>query len=262
MRTAPCILWQEPDPTAGERLPGLIEKSLARGSGACRVFFRADDIALIDTQFVDLIKLFKGRKVPLGLALVPKWLDQKWWDRILALCGDSGLWTWHQHGYAHLNYQTRGKNYEFGPARSPEEKERDLARGWEHLASLAGKRLSPIFTPPWNRVDLETLQALKRLGFAAISRSLRPKIPPLPGLMELPVAVDPHTRNEPGPAQAYAALETQLGEALASGLCGIMLHHQLMNRAAFEWLDDLITALARVPGVELTGMSDLLAQQN
>jgi hypothetical protein len=254
---SPCILWREPDDRAARRLPGLIEKGLGAGSGTCRVFFRADDIARIDPAFEAMIRLFVKHRAPLGLALVPAWLDSPGWDSLLAACQDRDLWTWHQHGYAHVNHEPQGKKQEFGPSRTAEAKRGDLARGWEHLSRLAGERLAPIFTPPWNRVDAEALKALKVLGFQAVSRSLRPKVPALPGLMELPVAVDPHTRKEPDITAAWAALEDELQKGLASGLCGIMLHHQLMNRAALAWLDALLDKLAAQPGIVLNTMAEL-----
>ena len=182
----------------------------------------------------------------MGLALVPAWLDGPGWDSLLAACQDRDLWTWHQHGYAHVNHEPQGKKQEFGPSRSAEAKRGDLAQGWEHLARLAGERLAPIFTPPWNRVDAEALEALKELGFQAISRSMRPKVPALPGLMELPGGGGPpYPQRSRIPPRPGPALEEELQKGLASGLCGIMLHHQLMNRAALAWLDALLAELGR-----------------
>ena len=258
MSPAPCILWRKPDPEAVRRLPALIKKGLQQGNGSCRVFFRADDIAHIDESFEAMVHIFKKRRAPLALALVPAWLDEPGWLALLELCGDCGLWTWHQHGQAHLNHEVRGKKQEFGPARSKNEKESDIARGKAHLSGLLGERLSPIFTPPWNRVDLEALESLKRQGFCAVSRGLRPKTPAVNDLLELPVSVDPHTRKETSPAEAWQALEAELVSALASGLCGVMLHHKLMNRAALDWLDALLAALDVEPGTSLVSMADLL----
>lgn len=260
MGPSPCILWQEPDSDAANRLPALIRQGLRAGSGNTKVFFRADDIGPIDQPFGDMIELFRAHQAPLGLALVPTWLDAAGWHAMLELCGDRELWTWHQHGYSHLNHETQGKKQEFGPARPAEEKERDLVQGWEHLEALLGKRLSPIFTPPWNRLDPEALQLLKKLGFKAVSRDFKPKVPPIKGLLELPVVVDPHTRKETNPKQAWADLENELVVGMSLGLCGIMLHHELMNQSALDWLAALLDALSAESAAELASMADLLSK--
>jgi hypothetical protein len=101
----------------------------------------------------------------------------------------------------------------------------------------------PAFTPPWNRCDEETLTALQGLGYMALSRSLGVQPPAPASLPEYPVSVDLHTRKEQDAEAGWQNLLEELRENLANGFCGVMLHHQRMNYAAFVFLDLLLDKL-------------------
>jgi hypothetical protein len=70
--------------------------------------------------------------------------------------------------------------------------------------------------------------------------------------------VDLHTRKEPDPETARRNLLDELETALGGGFCGIMIHHQRMNGAALDFLDNLLSVLTREPGVRLVHMKDLI----
>ena len=102
-----------------------------------------------------------------------------------------------------------------------------------------------------------TLKLLKELGYAAVSRSRGSK-PPSPG--ELPdyfVNVDLHTRKERDPATSWHNLLGEFEQAVASGFCGIMIHHQLMNPAAFDFLEILLKTFTNQPNIHLVTFKDL-----
>ena len=77
------------------------------------------------------------------------------------------------------------------------------------------------------------LDALKDAGFKAVSRNRSAKPPAPDGIKEWPVNVDLHTRSEIYPRAAWDTLASELVEALGSGVCGIMIHHQRMNEGCF-----------------------------
>jgi len=139
-----------------------------------QVFFRADDIGKMDGKFIRMMELFGKYRMPLCLAVVPEWMSRERWQAMDRFSTADLHWCWHQHGYAHLNYQSQGKKNEFGDMRSADEVRRDLQGGREHLAAILGKTFCPVFTPPWNRCSSVTLQLLPELGFKAVSRSRRP----------------------------------------------------------------------------------------
>ena len=62
-------------------------------------------------------------------------------------------------------------------------------------------------------------------------------------LAEYPVSVDLHTRKEKDDSDGWRNLCLELRENLANGFCGIMIHHQRMNRRAFVFLDLLLDKL-------------------
>ena len=209
------------------------------------IFFRADDIGAPGKQFTRLIKLFSHHKVPLCLAVVPAWLTRPRWLALKSVCTkDASLWCWHQHGWRHINHEVTGKKQEFGPARSREELEHDIGCGKQRLENLLGTNFYPAFTPPWNRCDQKALDVLKILGYAAVSRS-RGSSPPPKGLPTLDINVDLHTRKEKTSRIGWENFFNELQLAIASGRCGIMIHHQRMNQAAFDFLELLLMALGR-----------------
>jgi len=251
-------LWLNPTVAMGEELRRLPEP-LSSPAGECTIFFRADDVGVPGYQFARLVDLFRRHRVPLTLALVPAWLTARRWRRLREISRrDPALWGWVQHGWRHRNHAPQGKKDEFGPARSYGEKRRDLLRGFERLSSLVGAELLPVFVPPWNRCDEETLTALGDLGFKALSRNLgaRPAAPQ--GVPDYPVTVDLHTRKEEDSEKGRLALLKELSEGLSRPLCGFMIHHQRMNEAAFAFLDLLLRGLSRRRGVRLVHLGDLV----
>jgi len=224
------------------------------------VFFRADDVAVPGAHFVRLMDLFTRYRVPLCLAVVPAWLTQARWQHLKRIGQKApSLWCWHQHGWRHVNHEPEGKKQEFGPSRPSLKIRDDLIRGKHHLQTLMGESFSPVFTPPWNRCEQNTLGLLKELNYQAVSRSIK-SVPPAPdGLPDFAVRVDLHTRKEGHPLLGWEGLFSELGSALSQNLCGIMIHHQRMNETAFVFLEIFIQALIKQQHLHLIHFMDLQA---
>lgn len=223
-------------------LAGACEQRETRGP--VPVFFRADDIAVPGKQFFRLMALFTLYRIPLCLSVVPAWLTAYRW-RQLKQAGSKTpeLWCWHQHGWRHVNHEKNDRKQEFGPSRPLDKITADLLRGRQRLESLLGKDFYPVFVPPWNRCGPATLKQLKSLGYHAISR-IRGSVPPPPsGLPDFQVNVDLHTRREGNPHEGWHQLLNDLGGAVTNGRCGIMIHHRLMNVAAFDFLEILLKTI-------------------
>jgi hypothetical protein len=232
-------------PTA---VQGAIEQGLQQGSGACEVFFRADDIAVPGRRFHELMHVFEYHRMPLALALVPAWLTQaRWqvvaeWDR-----RNPALWCWHQHGWRHCNHAREGKKNEFDQHRPPEAVENDLRKGYQRLTQLLGNRFAPVFTPPWNRCSVTTLDMLAPIGFKAVSRSTGTRPPTAASMPDWAVGVDLHTRKEADAGQSMQRLCDEIERHIATGRCGVMIHHQRMNQAALSFLDALLGLIRQHP---------------
>jgi len=229
--------------------------------GDAYVFFRADDIAVSGKNFMHLLEIFSQHRVPLCLAVVPAWLTKTRW-LALKMAGKSTapLWCWHQHGWRHINHEIEGKKQEFGPVRSRADLEHDIGCGRQRLANLMGKSFYPVFTPPWNRCDQKALDVLKNLRYAAVSRSRGSSPASAEGLPNFDINVDLHTRKEKTPAAGWNNLFDELQQAITSGRCGIMIHHQRMNAAAFDFLEILIMTLGRYKALKLVHFEDMIGK--
>lgn len=243
-------LWVSPPPDWERRLQACLDRAASSRAEVC---FRADDAAAGGAKFQRMLDVFASWEFPLDLAVVPAWLTRPRAATLL-LAARSELFSLHQHGYRHANHEPEGKQCEFGPSRPAGAKRRDLARGKKRLEELLGDRFRPVFTPPWNRVDAETLGILKELGFEAVSRYEGDGPEPPPGLARRDVNVDLHTRKQ-APEAALAGLLDELESALASERAGIMLHHQTMNEPAFDFLDRLLHGLSRLEGIRAVSMA-------
>jgi len=221
-------LWLSPPLDLTSKIERSIDSAhdLASARGTGYIFFRADDVAAPGIPFARLMELFTRYSVPLSLAVVPAWLTGPRWQELKELAHRApSLWCWHQHGWRHINHEVQGEKQEFGPSRSPSRIREDLIRGRHRLEVYMEQDFYPVFTPPWNRCDLTTLKLLKGLGYHAVSRA-HASLPPTPeGLPDFPVNVDLHTRKEANPVVDWDHLFAELSHAVASGLCGIMIHH-------------------------------------
>jgi hypothetical protein len=124
-----------------------------------------------------------------------------------------------------------------------------------------GEALLPVFTPPWNRCDQETLTVLEDLGYKALSRdrTAQPEAPP--AVPDYSVCVDLHTRKENDAESSWHSLLKELTDGLNSGLCGIMIHHQRMNTAALDFLNLLLPALQNWNHARIVHLGTLIREK-
>ncbi len=235
VKTTISSLWLAPAPDAEERLAAIFDTA----PGGTEIFFRADDVAVPGDNCREMMKLFRKHQVPLHMAVTPAWLTKSRWTTLSKWSGNDDLFCWHQHGWRHVNHQKTGKKGEFGTDRTKAAKKADIAKGRAKLEAIMNDDFHPFFTPPWNRFDIETGEALTELGFKAVSRSDgEMKKVPLPGkLPDIFINVDLHTRTETNPVEGWNALLGEFEAAIKTGRIGVMLHHQRMNGAAFKFLD-------------------------
>jgi peptidoglycan/xylan/chitin deacetylase (PgdA/CDA1 family) len=251
-------LWRALPRNWEQKLDACLEQA---ASCKAAIFFRDDDAAAESKNFLRMLEIFERHGTCLDIAVVPTWLTAA---RAEALLQDvaSPLFGLHQHGFRHVNHEVKGKKCEFGPGRPALDKQQDILRGKRRLEELLGDRFQPIFSPPWNRVDAETLDILFYEGFDALSRFRGAKPATPSGLAALDANVDLHTRKEPGPEKALDDLLGELLQALREGLAGIMLHHQVMNDAAFLFLNRLLQGLANLRSAVAAPMARLAPCSN
>ncbi|XPV77614.1 MAG: hypothetical protein ACNI27_06780 [Desulfovibrio sp.] len=247
----PSSIWSSPCDFR-ERLKALWrENNIADSSFGTNVFFRADDFGSNVESNARLINLFSKHRQKLEIAVVPEWIGANpgFLPKLLAQCPE--LWTIHMHGFAHCNHALEGKKCEFGIHRSRGQKKRDLLLGLElldeHLGEFIHRQDGLIFTPPWNRCDDETLKLLWELDFIGISRFAERRRTKELVISSRDVTIDLHTRRDSDAEAGWELLFEELKDGLRDGNpylrnapCGIMIHDQLMNENAFEFLDCLL----------------------
>ncbi len=242
----------------GDAVKSIIEKHML-SKEKITIFFRADDIGVPSKNYSRMMELFIKYRTPLCLAVVPCWMTKQRW-KIMENFESQGknLFCWHIHGYRHVNHEIRGKKFEFGESRSSKEVFSDLSRGYKRLQSIIGKNLTPIFTPPWNRCSLETMQILQKLGIQGISRSHGVKPLPPRGFKDFPIHVDLHTRKEKDAQQGWQNLLRQFDKAAGFKTCGIMIHHMRMNSQAFIFLEFLLKLFSEYNQIKIVTYKNLL----
>jgi len=258
-------IWRKPQQGFAEAAIARLDsnRSIGKPDRKPMIFFRADDIGAPGGRFTRMLQCFRRHRVPLCLAVVPAWLTARRWESLRkAADADRNLWCWHQHGWRHANHERTGKKGEFGNSRRRSDIASDITRGRQRLETIMGDHFYPAFTPPWNRCSTITLDVLLQSGFKAVSRT--PNCSPVPpaGLPDLAVSVDLHTRKESDPRHGQDALLEEMQQSLARGLCGIMIHHQRMNDAAFDFLDALLSAVARRSWLPAVSFREMVANQS
>ncbi len=239
-----------------------LRAALADARARVDIFVRDDDAGRADAQLLGLLDLFESHAAPLDLAVIPAALQPQTGD---ALRDRRARWAglrFHQHGYAHVNHEREGRKCEFGPSRGLARQRADIRMGKDRLAALLGD-VDPIFTPPWNRCTQETVSALEREGFRALSREVNAAPLSLHSLYNLPVCVDWRRRRgevRETPRDAAAAMAEQI--AGGARRVGLMLHHQILDDADFDALDALLNLLRAAPSTRLGSMMEFVEEQN
>lgn len=257
-RHTPSALWQAPWPGLQSDLERQIENALDAHNTPIRVWFRADDVAAPGTIWTSCCDVFLRHRTPLSPALVPAWMSLARWKTLYKVA-HGAEWGWHQHGWQHRNHEPEGElKNEFGSFRPVQEQRQDIQRGVEKLHKTIGSAFIPVFTPPWNRMSQQAILGLRDQGLSGLSRSCG-SAPACPdGLTEFPVHVDLHTRRSPEAEKDRQALLKEFGDALKTGTCGFMLHHQRMNEHALAFLETLLTVLGSDARLHTVHIGELL----
>ena len=124
-----------------------------------------------------------------------------------------------------------------------------------------GEDFYPALTPPWNRCGTETIDLVNKLGYRAISRSARKENKKPNALPEYSVNVDLHTRKEQFYKEGWINLFAEITESLASGFCGIMIHHRRMNDTAFLFLERFFEIIAQRKDLQTVSLQELVERE-
>jgi len=120
--------------------------------------------AAIPDSLNRLVDIFLANDAPLDLSVIPYFLTPSLAEQLL-FWASQGKINLLQHGWKHVDYGCK----EFSTYRTFEEQRDDIQNGRKILQDLLGEAFTPIFVPPSNKYDQNTLQILNQLDFCAIS---------------------------------------------------------------------------------------------
>jgi predicted glycosyltransferase len=225
-----------------------------------RLFFRDDDCGWGDDRLLLLLDIFADFNVPIDLAAIPAALNSAFAQKLARrMASHPERLRIHQHGYAHVNHESEGKKCEFGPSRNYRYQRADIEDGRRRLSELLGAAPDPIFTPPWNRCTAITARCLAELGFQVLSRDSPAAQLEVPGVCELPIAVDWFAHRKKVRLDRLEWGRSLAGELEREGHLGIMLHHAVMDADEMQAMAELLCLLASHPNADCRTMQSLAA---
>jgi hypothetical protein len=237
------------------------------------LWWRDDDAGPDRPALARLLALAAGAGVPLGLAVVPAWLEPAAGARI---AGAPAAVRVLQHGSAHVDHEppagagaSRHRAAELGGARPVEVVETELRDGWMRLTGALGPRCLPVLVPPWNRIGPAVIAALPRMGYRGLSTfGPRPRPEAVPGLRWLNCHVDPvrwrEDRRFAGATGTLDALRAHLarrrhGTVDPAEPTGLLTHHRDLAPAAWRCLEALLPRLRAHPAADWPPIDALAA---
>ena len=223
-------------------------------------FWWRDDDATIRTAALD--RLLALAELPLALAVVPAHMRVSLADRLAGSRVDVL-----QHGFSHANHQPESdKQAELGDARPIPVMQEELARGWQRLTTLFGRRALHVLVPPWNRIDAALVATLSAQGYAGLSTS-QPREAVSDGLFRANSHIDiiDWLKRPRGFVGLEAALDQAIahlaarrtGEADGLEPTCLLTHHLAMNDDAFAFAEAFLTRTAAHPAVQWLAARDI-----
>lgn len=226
-------------------LSEIMESARDVGRSPISFFFRDDDVDKLTPNLVRLLQLFGEREIPLHLQIIPKRVEAEAVHSLRDLKSrHPELMVLSQHGWSHANHSLTGKKHEFGETRTQAAQLLDIMSGKDKMSQLFLDDFFLAFTPPWNRYDKSTLQALKDLDFEVVSAD-GGKIGATDGnLVEISTAIDlEHRRPYPEMKSPVHVLYEIKEKLRTQSTIGLLLHHHEMRPADFQFLKKLLSGL-------------------
>jgi len=230
-------------------------------------FWLRDDDAVTPTSALDrLLEIGASHAVPLTLAVIPQPTGPALAGR-LAQCERVEVAV---HGWAHANHARPGrKSCELGDDRPSADVLVELAAGLHRLGDLHGSRAVPLLVPPWNRIAPDVVSGLPGIGYAGLSvYGPEPATAPLTVLNTHIDLIDWHGTRGGRPTGSMVSEITARLRQIADtgppagprtlGHVGILSHHLVHDRTAWNFLAGLLAATVGHPGCRWMSAADLV----
>jgi hypothetical protein len=214
------------------------------------IWWRDDDATTPTPALERLLALAKQFNAPLHLAVIPQPATIELAERLRTVPVAFAL----THGWRHANHaQPDQKKAEFGAHRPVPVMLHEIAAGRRRLDELFGDRALPVFTPPWNRISPEVVEALSAIGFAAVSTFMPRRTKFAAGeLLQVNTHLDPVAWKvgggllDPSLLDAQLARELEgrrLGNADNAEPYGLLTHHLVQDDATWAFTTIILEML-------------------
>lgn len=234
----------------------LLLRALDRRADAgvpVQLWMRDDDAVSPSGTLDRLLRLTEDQKIPLTLAVIPKFAGPTLAKSLLSLHNV----TVAVHGWGHINHAgPNEKKQELGAHRSLATVLDELKHGFDHLHQLFPSKFTPVLVPPWNRIAPVVIAALPNLGFKAVSIFGKETIAALPMVNTHVDLMDwRSTRGGRSFDVLFAELAAEVGRG---GPVGFLTHHLDHDARAWEFIELLIALTVDHSGCYWTSLPSLL----
>jgi hypothetical protein len=192
------------------------------------LWWRDDDAGCIAPTLAPLLDLSFAGTRPIGLAVVPAWLD----DATMRLIRGEPNAQVLQHGWTHASHALGDeKSIELGGDATTADCLDLLRAGAARLDSAFGDAFLPILVPPWNRIADRVLERLGEVGYAGLSTFADDLRGAVFGLVHINAHVDIIDWRKDRRMKPVATLLAEVDDLLAQGapVIGILSHHLVMS---------------------------------
>ena len=223
----------------------------ARDDGhAIRFWWRDDDAAAHTPQLDRLLDLARQAGAEIALAVIPQALETSLGDRLR----NDGAAVALVHGWSHANHAPPGqKKAEFGPHRPVDAMAAQAKQALREAREKLGRKLLPVFVPPWNRISPDLVRHLPQAGYGALSTfNDRKAASPAEGLLQVNTHIDPidwrgtrslRDRERIVADLVGAILRRTTGEADREEPIGLLTHHLVHDDAIWAFCEELVMRL-------------------
>lgn len=246
------------DHEAWKALDGALDRWTAVGRRA-RLWLRDDDAIEPTTALDRLLGLTTAHSIPLTLAVIPAPTGTELAERLAAEAGLSVA----VHGWSHKNHAPIDeKKQELGSHRPAETVLGELRQGHDRLRELYPQQFVPMLVPPWNRIDAPLVPALAGCGFSCLSVYGPSKTTSPIALVN--TQVDIMDWHGTGGGRDHGELVSGLIGELQRRFdgdpepVGVLTHHLVHDKTAWEFVERLLLATSGHPALEWVSVADML----
>lgn len=232
------------------------------------IFIRDDDVFALDTRFKRTFDFCLNEKIPIIYGVVPAKLTNELINFILSQKKYRFSFNIAQHGWEHLNYNTKTLRYEFGPKRNYTQQKQDILHGYLKMKDRFKELFTPAFIPPFHFYDQTTLKIINELNFAIFSAGTKQNLSGKTNFFSLPAQISVNKYDSTFktlPLSLSGTIKETMHYINTSRLIGVYFHHSTLNNYNFDIFVKsmlFLKNLTKTKWIKFISFSDILKLLN